>query len=50
MAFDSFREFVQPLDRAGELIRISQTVATELTGRAEWQMKSHEDGHPGIPT
>ena len=30
MAFDSFREFVQHLDRAGELVRISQPVATEL--------------------
>ena len=30
MAFDSFREFVSVLDRAGELKRISQPVATEL--------------------
>jgi 4-hydroxy-3-polyprenylbenzoate decarboxylase len=30
MAFDSFRDFVNALDRAGELKRISQPVATEL--------------------
>ena len=30
MAFDSFRHFVNALDRAGELKRISQPVATEL--------------------
>jgi 4-hydroxy-3-polyprenylbenzoate decarboxylase len=30
MAFDSFREFVGALDRAGELKKISQPVATEL--------------------
>ena len=30
MAFDSFRDFVHQLDRAGELKRISQPVATEL--------------------
>src|SRR5271155_3371135 len=29
MAFDSFRDFVNALDRAGELNRISQPVATE---------------------
>jgi hypothetical protein len=28
MAFDSFRDFIAQLDRAGELIRISQPVAT----------------------
>ena len=30
MAFDSFRDFVNALDQAGELKRISQPVATEL--------------------
>ena len=30
MAFDSFRDFVQHLDKAGELKRITQPVATEL--------------------
>jgi 4-hydroxy-3-polyprenylbenzoate decarboxylase len=30
MAFDSFRDFVNALDKAGELKRISQPVATEL--------------------
>src|SRR5579871_2341566 len=30
MAFDSFRDFVNQLDQAGELKRISQPVATEL--------------------
>ena len=30
MAFDSFRDFIVALDRAGELKRISQPVATEL--------------------
>jgi hypothetical protein len=28
MAFDSFRDFIAQLDRAGELIRVSQPVAT----------------------
>jgi 4-hydroxy-3-polyprenylbenzoate decarboxylase len=41
MAFDSFRDFVQALDRAGELKRISQPVATELeiTELANREMK-----------
>ncbi|HEX5398568.1 MAG TPA: UbiD family decarboxylase [Verrucomicrobiae bacterium] len=41
MAFDSFREFVNALDRAGELKRISQPVATELeiTEIADREMK-----------
>ncbi|HVU26516.1 MAG TPA: UbiD family decarboxylase domain-containing protein, partial [Verrucomicrobiae bacterium] len=41
MAFDSFRDFVNALDRAGELKRISQTVATELeiTEIADREMK-----------
>jgi 4-hydroxy-3-polyprenylbenzoate decarboxylase len=30
MAFDSFRDFITALDRAGELKRISQPIATEL--------------------
>ncbi|MBI4659624.1 MAG: UbiD family decarboxylase [Verrucomicrobia bacterium] len=46
MAFDSFREFVNQVDRAGELIRISQPVATELeiTELADRQMKSSGGG------
>src|SRR5947208_17014042 len=46
MAFDSFCEFVHQLDRAGELIRIPQPVATELeiTELADRQMKSQGGG------
>src|SRR6185436_9683680 len=46
MAFDSFRGFVQQLDRAGELKRISQPVATELeiTALADREMKSANGG------
>src|SRR5687768_6362382 len=46
MAFDSFREFVQHLDRAGELVRISQPVATELeiTELADREMKKPGGG------
>src|SRR5438046_2637856 len=46
MAFESFREFVQQLDRAGELIRINQPVATELeiTELGDRQMKSPGGG------
>src|SRR5690242_3648242 len=46
MAFDSFREFIQQLDRAGELKRISQPVATELeiTELANREMKSPDGG------
>src|SRR6185503_6918879 len=46
MAFDSFRDFVQLLDRAGELKRISQPVATELeiTELANREMKSSGGG------
>ena len=46
MAFDSFRDLVQHLDRAGELIRISQPVATELeiTELADREMKSPGGG------
>ena len=41
MAFDSFRDFVKALDRAGELKRITQPVATELeiTAIADREMK-----------
>ena len=46
MAFESFRNFVAQLDRAGELIRVSQPVATELeiTELANRQMKSPGGG------
>jgi 4-hydroxy-3-polyprenylbenzoate decarboxylase len=53
MAFDSFREFVNELDRAGELKRITPPVATELevTELADREMKSrgnpNEDGAGG---
>src|ERR1041385_8901098 len=42
MAFDSFRDWVNQLDKSGELIRIQQPVATELeiTELADRQMKS----------
>src|ERR1035438_7504406 len=47
MAFDSFRDFVNALDRAGELKRISQPVATELeiTEIADREMKSPGGGN-----
>ncbi len=46
MAFDSFRDFVNALDQAGELKRISQPVATELeiTELANREMKSPGGG------
>ena len=46
MAFDSFRDFVNALDRAGELKRVSQPVATELeiTEIAGREMKSPGGG------
>src|SRR5690349_21585775 len=46
MAFDSFRDFVNQLDRAGELNRIPQPVATELeiTELADREMKSPGGG------
>jgi 4-hydroxy-3-polyprenylbenzoate decarboxylase len=46
MAFDSFRDFVNALERAGELKRISQPVATELeiTEIADREMKSPGGG------
>jgi len=46
MAFDSFGQFVQALDTAGELRRVSQPVATELeiTELADREMKSPGGG------
>src|SRR6266851_6392279 len=46
MAFDSFREFLAALERAGELTRISQPVATELeiTEIADREMKKPDGG------
>ena len=46
MAFGSFREFVNALDKAGELRRITQPVATELeiTELADREMKSPGGG------
>jgi len=46
MAFDSFRDFVNALDRAGELKRFSQPVATELeiTEIADREMKQPGGG------
>jgi 4-hydroxy-3-polyprenylbenzoate decarboxylase len=46
MAFDSFGQFLQALDRAGELKRISQPLATELeiTELADREMKSPGGG------
>jgi len=46
MAFDSFRDWVNALDRAGELLRITAPVATELeiTELADRQMKSPGGG------
>ena len=41
MAFDSFRDFLQTLERAGELKRVSAPVATELADR---EMKSPGGG------
>jgi 4-hydroxy-3-polyprenylbenzoate decarboxylase len=46
MAFESFREFVEQLQHAGELIRIAPPVATELeiTALADREMKSPGGG------
>lgn len=46
MAFDSFQEFLSALERAGELIRVTQPVATELeiTDLADRQMKAPGGG------
>ena len=46
MAFRSFQDFVEQLDRAGELQRITEEVDTELV-IAEWanrEMKSPSGG------
>ncbi|MSR43418.1 MAG: menaquinone biosynthesis decarboxylase, partial [Pedosphaera sp.] len=46
MAFESFRDFIEQLDRAGELIRITQPLATELeiTELADREMKKPGGG------
>jgi 4-hydroxy-3-polyprenylbenzoate decarboxylase len=46
MAFDSYRSFIEALDRAGELRRITQPMATELeiTEIADREMKSPGGG------
>jgi 4-hydroxy-3-polyprenylbenzoate decarboxylase len=46
MAFDSFRDFIQALEQAGELRRISSPVATELeiTELADREMKKPDGG------
>src|SRR6185295_218292 len=46
MAFDSFRDFLKALEKAGELTRISQPVATELeiTELADREMKKPGGG------
>ena len=46
MAFDSYRDFVQRLEQAGELIKISSPVATELevTALADREMKKPGGG------
>src|SRR5205809_3876835 len=46
MAFDSFRDFLNSLEKAGELKRISEPVATELeiTEIADREMKSPGGG------
>src|SRR5438552_7335963 len=46
MAFESFGEFVRQLERAGQLTRITQAVASELeiTELADRQMKSPGGG------
>jgi 4-hydroxy-3-polyprenylbenzoate decarboxylase len=46
MAFDSFRDFLNALDKAGELARIAQPLATELeiTAAADRQMKQPGGG------
>src|SRR5216117_1494893 len=46
MAFDSFGEFLAALEKAGELIRISQPIATELeiTELADREMKKPGGG------
>jgi 4-hydroxy-3-polyprenylbenzoate decarboxylase len=50
MAFDSFLDFVNALDQAGELKRLFQPVATELeiTGIADREMKPPGGSKPGF--
>src|SRR5438046_8458527 len=47
MAFDSFGQFVRALDAAGELIRITEPIATELeiTELADREMKKPVGGN-----
>ncbi|MHC1769829.1 MAG: menaquinone biosynthesis decarboxylase [Verrucomicrobiia bacterium] len=46
MAYSSFREFLEALERAGELVRVRQPLATELeiTEAADREMKSPSGG------
>ena len=46
MAFGSYRDFVEQLDKAGELVRVTQPVATELeiTELADREMKKPGGG------
>ena len=46
MAFESYRQFIDALDRAGELIRVTQPLATELeiTELADREMKKPGGG------
>ena len=46
MAFDSYRDFVRRLDQAGELVHVTQSVATELeiTELADREMKKSGGG------
>ena len=46
MAFDSFRDFLNALEKGGELIRITQPIATELeiTELADREMKKPGGG------
>ena len=46
MPFDSFRDFIRELDSAGELIRITEPMATELeiTELADREMKKPGGG------
>ena len=46
MAFDSFRDFISVLEKAGELKRITQPIATalEITELADREMKSPAGG------
>lgn len=44
MAFESYREFVEELERAGELVRIREEVATELEISALSEREMYEPG------